>query len=366
MNKHSWLTGLLPRKSPIGAELGQAKFRVLNVSSFCSYLVLAWHFRWHPVPASVAIGALGYIAYSVLWVFVVRFSIINAKLRRTLAAILDQALPALGMYLAGSLAGLVAWVPAIGSIGSGLRFGTRYTWLSSAVGGPLMGVAFFFSPDWHSIPGIAAGIVLANVLLPLYVVVLVKRIEHDKRTLELRAAHFEAATKHDSLTGLLNRAGFADVFKELLVFDTEQREMSAVFLLDLDGFKAINDACGHAAGDDVLKAVASSLTGCLRISDTVARLGGDEFGILIRHIKNDKNAECIAEKMLNAITQVGIPRRDLRLGASIGICVLPHPDLRTYEDILKAADQLMYEAKAAGKNRFRTLRNDQALDPIIE
>jgi diguanylate cyclase (GGDEF)-like protein len=366
MNKHIWLSGLFPRKPPVGAELGQAKFRVLNVSSFCSYLVLAWYFKWHTVPTNVAIGALGYIAYSLLWVFVVRFSIMNVTLRRTLAAILDQALPALGMYLAGSLAGLVAWVPALGSIGSGLRLGTRYTWLSSAVGGPLLGVAFSLSPDWRSIPGVAAGIVLANVLLPLYVVVLVKRIEHDKRTFELRAAHFEAATKHDSLTGLLNRAGFADVFKELSVFDTEQREMSAVLLLDLDGFKTINDACGHAAGDDVLKAVASSLTGCLRISDTVARLGGDEFGILIRHITNVQNAEWLAGKMLSAITQIDAPRHDLRLGASIGICVLPHPDLHTYEDILKAADRLMYEGKAAGKNQFRTLRCKHTLEPMIE
>jgi diguanylate cyclase (GGDEF)-like protein len=366
MNKHSWLTSLFPRKSPIGTELGQAKFRVLNVSSFCLYLILAWHFKWQAVPANVAIGALGYIAYSLLWLFVVRFSIINVTLRRTLAAILDQALPALGMYLAGYLAGLVAWVPALGSIGSGLRFGTRYTWLSSAVGGPLLGAAFFFSPDWQSIPGVATGIVLSNVLLPLYVVVLVKRIEHDKRAFELRAAHFEAATKHDSLTGLLNRAGFADVFKEILVLDTEQREMSAVLLLDLDGFKAINDACGHAAGDDVLKAVASSLTGCLRTSDKVARLGGDEFGILLRHITNDKSAEWVAAKMLSAITQVVTPRYDLRLGASIGICILPHPDLHTCEDILKAADRLMYEAKAAGKNQFRTLRCKHTLAPIIE
>jgi diguanylate cyclase (GGDEF)-like protein len=368
MNKHSWLTSLFPRKvpSPIGNELGQAKFRVVNVSSFCSYLVLAWYFKWQAVPTSVAIGALGYIAYSLLWVFIVRFSIIDVTLRRTLAAILDQALPALGMYLAGYLAGLVAWVPALGSIGSGLRFGTRYTWLSSAVGGPLMGAAFFLSPDWQSVPAVATGIVLANVLVPLYVVVLVKRIEHDKRTFELRAAHFEAATKHDSLTGLLNRAGFADVFKELSVLHAEQREMSAVLLLDLDGFKTINDACGHAAGDDVLRSVASSLTGCLRTSDKVARLGGDEFGILLRHITNDKSAEWLAGKVLSAITQVVTPRDDLRLGASVGICVLPHPDLHTFEDVLNAADRLMYEAKAAGKNQFRTLRCKHIPEPIID
>ncbi|MDB5762561.1 MAG: hypothetical protein JWQ21_1556 [Herminiimonas sp.] len=355
MKKHSWLTSLLPRKSTIGTELGQAKVRVMNVSPFCLYLILAWHFKWQAVPANVAIGASGYIAYALLWVFVVRFSMIDVAPRRTLAAILDQALPALGMYLAGYLSSLVAWVPALGSIGSGLRFGTRYTWLSSAVGGPLMAAAFFFSPDWRSSPGIASGIVLANVLVPLYVVVLVKRLEQDKRTFELRAAHFEAATKHDPLTGLLNRTGFADVLEELLVSNTTRQEMSAVLLLDLDGFKAINDTCGHAAGDDILKAVASSLTACLRISDKVARIGGDEFAIALRHIANHDSAERLAEEVLGAITQVIIPRYDLQLGASIGICVLPHPDLDTCEKILEAADRLMYEAKAAGKNQLRAL-----------
>jgi diguanylate cyclase (GGDEF)-like protein len=353
MKKYRWLNSLLLRKSPIGSELGQAKFRVMNVTPFCLYLVLAWHFKWHTVSTSVAAGALGYIAYAVLWVFIVRFSVINVRLRRTLAAILDQALPALGMYLAGFLAGLVAWVPALGSIGSGMRFGTRYAWLSSAVGGPAMGAAFFFSADWRSIPGVAAGIVLANVLLPLYVVVLVRRLEEEKRAFEQRAARLEVATKHDPLTGLLNRSGFGDVLEELRTADIKWGEKTAILVLDLDGFKAINDACGHAAGDNVLKAVASSLIGCMRKSDKVARLGGDEFGIALRHILNENNAERLAAEVLSAIARVATPRDDLQLGASIGICMLPHPDLHTSEAILEAADGLMYIAKATGKNRFR-------------
>jgi diguanylate cyclase (GGDEF)-like protein len=320
MRSFSWLSSLSPQASAIGTELGQAKFRVINVTPFCLYLVLAWYFKWQAVPVSVVIGAVGYIAYAVIWVAVVRFSILNATLRRTLATILDQALPALGMYLAGFLAGLVAWVPTLGAIGNGLRFGTRYTWLSSAVCGPLMGAAFYFSPDWQTIPGVATGIVLINVLVPLYVVVLVKRMEQDKQAFEQRAAHFEEATKHDHLTGLLNRAGFADVFDELFKPGAEQKEMSAVLLLDLDGFKAINDGCGHAAGDEILKAVATSLSACVRISDKVARLGGDEFGILLRHVTNERNVELVAEKILSAMREIAVPRNDLRLGASIGIC----------------------------------------------
>jgi diguanylate cyclase (GGDEF)-like protein len=355
MSIFQWLTSLPSHKIEADSEFAQAKLRVFNVTPFCLYLILAGHFNWQTVSVSLSIGAMGYIAYAFLWVLVVRFSFIDVVPRRTVAAILDQALPALGMYLAGFLGGLVAWVPTLGSIGSGLRFGTRYTWLSSIVGGPLMATAFYFSSDWSTIPAVAGGIVLVNVLVPLYVVALVKKLEHAKQAFELRAAHFEEATKRDYLTGLLNRAGFADELEELFTPSPGSRDVYAVLLLDLDGFKAINDACGHAAGDAILKEVAQSLTHCVRISDKVARLGGDEFGILLRHIISEKSAEAVVTKMLRAISDISLARKDLKLGASVGICVLPHPDLRTYEDVLKSADCLMYEAKAAGKNQYRTL-----------
>ena len=365
MNVLHWLTSLPSHKIEAASEFAQAKLRVFNVTPFCLYLILAWRFNWQAVSLSLAIGAAGYIAYAFLWVLVVRLSLLDVTLRRTIAAILDQALPALGMYLAGFLAGLVAWVPALGSIGSGLRFGTRYTWLSSIVGGPLMATAFYFSADWSTIPAVAGGIVLVNVLVPLYVVALVKKLEFAKREFELRAAHFEEATKHDYLTGLLNRAGFADELEELFTPGAGSREVNAVLLLDLDGFKAINDACGHAEGDQILKEVAKSLTHCVRISDKVARLGGDEFGILLRHIVSEKSAEAVVAKMLRAIAEISLARKDLRLGASFGICVMPHPDLRTYEDVLKVADSLMYEAKAAGKNQFRTLVGSASSPQLI-
>lgn len=352
MNTLLSLPAVHRRAAPDASELAQAKFRIVNVSSFCTYLILAWYFKWQAVPDSLAIGAAGYIAYALLWLPVVQLSLFDTTTRRTIAAILDQALPALGMYMAGFLAALVAWVPAIGSVGSGLRFGRRYTILSSAVGGPLLALAFFLSPDWHSIPTVACGILLCNTILPLYIIFLVKRLERDKHTFEVRAAHFEAATKLDALTGLLNRTGFAAVMDELLAANLNRQEKSAVLLLDLDGFKSINDTCGHAAGDDVLKAVAAALTGCLRVSDNVSRLGGDEFGVSLRYLADNHSAELVAADMLKAIARVVTPVAGFKLGASIGICVLPHPALRTRDEILNAADRLMYEAKAAGKNQF--------------
>jgi diguanylate cyclase (GGDEF)-like protein len=352
MKKFRWSPSFSLCKSPVGSEFSQAKLRVMNVAPFCVYLILAWCFHWSTASLSVVIGASGYIAYAVLWVFVVRFSILDTRLRRVLAAIFDQVLPAIGFYLAGFVSGLVAWAPAVGSIGSGVRFGTSYAKLSSAVGGLAISAAFFFSSDWRSVPAVAAGIVLGNVLLPLYVVRLVKRLEEEKHAFERLAEHLEVANKRDPLTGVLNRAGFEDVLQELRAVDA-LTEKIAVLILDLDGFKAINDASGHNAGDNVLKAVASVLIDCVRQSDRVARLGGDEFGIVLRHIVSEENAERRAAEILSAIGRVDTSHDELRLGASIGICILPNQHLRTNEEIIEAADRLMYKAKTAGKNQFR-------------
>jgi len=342
------------RQVPIGTELGQARFRVLNVSPFCLYLLFAKFFQWHAVSNVLAVGALGYIAYAVCWVFIVHFDVMHVTVRRTLATMLDQLLPALGLYLAGFLAGWVAWVPALGAVGNGLRFGTRYSKLSAIVCAPAMAMAFFFSADWSSIPAVSTGIVLANVLVPLYMVMLVQRIEQDKRSFELRAAHFEAETKRDALTGLFNRAGFAKLFAEMTRQGDAKPENVALLLLDLDGFKAVNDAFGHAGGDAILVSTAAVLLKSVRPSDGVARLGGDEFGILLRHVSDPHTAEVLALRILDAIKELRTERDDLRLGASIGICMLPHVDLPTYDDVIKTADRLMYLAKAAGKNQFRT------------
>jgi diguanylate cyclase (GGDEF)-like protein len=234
-----------------------------------------------------------------------------------------------------------------------LRFGKHYTWLSVAVGGPLMTVAFLLSPAWRTIPEVAAGIVLANVLVPLYAVLLVKRLEQRNKNLEQRAAFFEAASKRDALTGLLNRTGFLCALTELHRRAVEQKQRIAVLILDLDGFKQINDTCGHAAGDAILKTIAISLAEHLRDSDRIGRLGGDEFGIVLPHIAHRTDVEQLVAKLLSAVASIEPPQPELAISASIGVCLVPHYRLQDNEQIIAWADRLMYEAKAGGKNQFR-------------
>lgn len=128
-------------------------------------------------------------------------------------------------------------------------------------------------------------------------------------------------------------------------------------LLDLDGFKAVNDAGGHAGGDAVLKTVTQCLQQSLRASDKVGRIGGDEFGIIACDVSQSSDAEWLAAKLLKAIENIRLARYpDIRVTGSIGI----HPlTAERIETLLETTDRLMYEAKRAGKNQFRS-----AFDPL--
>jgi diguanylate cyclase (GGDEF)-like protein/hemerythrin-like metal-binding protein len=162
---------------------------------------------------------------------------------------------------------------------------------------------------------------------------------------------------HDRLTGLPNRPLLFDRFARSISQARRNQSKSALMVLDLDGFKQVNDRFGHQAGDDVLKAVAARLTGVVREVDTVARLGGDEFAVVVADIHEQADACLIADKILNALMQP-IPSgfdEPYRIGASIGISFFPD-DGNEIDSLLAGADEAMYASKRDGKNRY-TLTN---------
>jgi diguanylate cyclase (GGDEF)-like protein len=240
-------------------------------------------------------------------------------------------------------------------IGNGMRNGPYYARLSTISGVVCMSIALWCSPFWRGIPLVSAGLIFAIIVLPAYVRLLSEQIEQAKRELKLRAATLESASRTDSLTGILNRSGFFCALEELLEEVRADASSAAVMLLDLDGFKAINDECGHSAGDAALKEVAVRLTLCVRAGDTVARIGGDEFGIALSSGLTNESVERVAQDLIDAISSMRFPAKpELRLGASIGICLLPNPRFLIAEEIMEEADRLMYQVKRAGKNRFRS------------
>src|SRR5207237_5108467 len=125
---------------------------------------------------------------------------------------------------------------------------------------------------------------------------------------------------HDPLTNLANRVLFRNRVEHALQRIERQRKPVAVMFLDLDNFKGINDALGHAAGDELLISVAERLCACLRVNDTSARLGGDEFAVLIEDTMNTEGSVLVAERILDVMrAPFSLGGKEVFVGASIGI-----------------------------------------------
>ena len=156
---------------------------------------------------------------------------------------------------------------------------------------------------------------------------------------------------HDPLTGVANRALFDDRLALSLARANRHEGRLAVFYLDLDSFKPVNDNFGHAAGDHLLKVTARRLTECLRQEDTVARLGGDEFALLVLDI-GEAEALRLGEDLLAAIARpVEHDSETLQVTGSIGVSFYPESGL-TAGELLRAADRALYRSKAEGRGQI--------------
>ncbi len=172
------------------------------------------------------------------------------------------------------------------------------------------------------------------------------------RQLEEQAGELARMALHDPLTGLANRALMQDRLEHALADRRVRRH--AVLLLDLDDFKAVNDECGHEAGDAVLTAVARRLESSVRPADTVARLGGDEFVVLMEDVEGRRDVVHVAERLLGALQEpVAFGDERFTVGGSVGVTLTDAADRRGMDALLRDADLAMYVAKAGGKNRVR-------------
>jgi diguanylate cyclase (GGDEF)-like protein/PAS domain S-box-containing protein len=171
----------------------------------------------------------------------------------------------------------------------------------------------------------------------------------EREALESQLAH---KAFHDPLTGLPNRALFMDRLEHALELRNRRPDSLAVLFLDLDDFKKVNDTLGHDVGDQVLVEVGRRLASCVRSADTVARLAGDEFTILLEHMGERKDAVSVANRIEEGLKEpFRLDDHEIVLSASIGV-VPEAPAGLGPRDLLKAADDAMYEAKRKGKNRY--------------
>ncbi|PUA28259.1 MAG: hypothetical protein B0W54_17450 [Cellvibrio sp. 79] len=241
------------------------------------------------------------------------------------------------------------------------------------------------NPNWSGLRELAAHAELASCwaepilshnrsLLGVFVIYKTQRSEPDNDEIKLieesaylaeiaieRKLSLEALRKseelhrimaqHDSLTGLPNRALFADRLQQALSYCKRHQRVLAVMLLDLDKFKPVNDHYGHAIGDELLKQVAQRLLACVRSSDTVARIGGDEFVILLHQIDDMSQANIVSEKILHVLNrEFLIGTQDIHIGCSIGAAFYPQ-DAQEAHELTQIADQRMYLNKGLSSPR---------------
>jgi diguanylate cyclase (GGDEF)-like protein/PAS domain S-box-containing protein len=189
----------------------------------------------------------------------------------------------------------------------------------------------------------------------------VAQLEVAKQKIELQNVELKRLADHDQLTGSLTRRAFLEQAQQAFLKSAVQRSNVCVVMMDIDHFKSINDRYGHLVGDQAIQNVAGILAGGVRPGDIVCRYGGEEFCLLLAGIEASQTQE-LAERMRKQIeTGCGpavVPGDNVRITASFGVASIQH-GATTLAELIKQADQALYAAKAAGRNRV--LRHDQAL-----
>ena len=205
--------------------------------------------------------------------------------------------------------------------------------------------------EWFQWAGLAA-------VLPLFAVIggrfslLRQRLRTSNEELRSALGSVRQMATHDHLTGLPNRVLFNEELQRALARAERHSRPVALFFMDVDRFKNINDTLGHQFGDRVLQEAAKRLITCVREGDIVARLGGDEFVLLVEEIGDAAVLTEIARKLLAALSELGkIDGQELNVTLSIGICTYP-ADGRDSKTLLAGADIAMYRAKERGRNGF--------------
>jgi diguanylate cyclase (GGDEF)-like protein len=174
-----------------------------------------------------------------------------------------------------------------------------------------------------------------------------------------RALAFQAL--HDSLTGLPNRSLLLDRLRTALARSARTTDNVCVMLIDLDGFKQVNDTLGHGVGDELLQVISQRLVDTMRDADSVARLGGDEFVIVAETATDELNARIVADRVLEVLRQpVRVGDTELLVSGSVGLVVANASHDRTLDAgaLLRKADIAMYRAKTSGRNRVEIYRDE--------
>ena len=288
-------------------------------ASLAMLLVLRRHPVWVETMATIAL-ALAFLIFAAVYVWVPgNTNRLTPFLLLSVAAFFLKGMRAGAWWLAAIVAAIVGgyFVQGTNALVSGLDLVTAVLYLAAMAG------IFYYHES----------------------------VEVDRQR-RRREDELQRLAHYDALTGVPNRVMLADRMTQALARAKRDQGLLAVCYLDLDGFKPINDRHGHAVGDRVLVEVTRRIRECVREDDTVARLGGDEFVVLLVGLRATEECVGSLQRMLESIHQpIAVDGHIVGLSASIGVALFPE-DEEDADTLLRHADQAMYLAKLAGKNRF--------------
>ncbi|SAK50754.1 diguanylate cyclase [Caballeronia pedi] len=330
-------------------EREQATLRVwMGAVVLLAYGIFAWLRPSHDALLVARLIAL-YVSYGAVTLLIVSRMASPSEKRLTVTTIADQSILGLAFAAGGAVALPLIWVMFWFLIGSGCRYGKRTLAVSSATALVIVVALGIWQPWWRANLPAAIGLGLSVLGASVYLSVLVDRLGSANRDLARQAST-------DPLTGLSNRYALERIVdRTMSAREADDIHATALLLIDLDGFKEVNDTYGHAVGDMLLQSFAQSLEKRMRKTDTIARLGGDEFVVLAHQVRDRAAVLAVADNIhavLNALTSV--QERPVSVSASIGACLLSSATAAHQSGmtaVLRAADRAMYRAKSLGEGK---------------
>ena|GEM_PF-2386487 len=294
------------------------------------------------VPARWAVSIAFTVTVALLVALLIRPGISVA--RRIIGLVHDVTAISTAMFLgeagAAAVAAIYLWV----TLGNGFRYGTAYLYGCAVLSIFGFGTVYLFSDYWHAQSELSVNILILLAAIPPHVGRLLTSLHKAKAELKKQASF-------DGLTGLMNRAEFEQSIANILA--TEQ---NGHFLLycDLDHFKAVNDAAGHAAGDKLLTDIGQVIQECVRRDDLTARLGGDEFSVFLQNCPQDR-ARAIAESIRNAVSGYRLAWSTEYYSVGISVGVAPSAAVKDMASMFRLADAACYAAKNGGRNQVHVV-----------
>jgi diguanylate cyclase len=322
-------------------EKEQAVFRTIlgSIALIVYVIVAAPHLDTAHVRTS-GVMAL-YVVYGALSWAAVHVHPRTSLPRLTLTTIIDQSMVFTALALGGRAALPLLFIVFWFLVGAGSRYGKRPLILSCALAVAGLAGLMIWEPWWELNHQAGAGLLLGVVATSFYLFVFVNKLER------------RAAT--DPLTGLLNRASLERTVGQMPPLAKPQDGTTALFVIDLDGFKQVNDSFGHSVGDDLLQQFARALIQLSRRGDAVARLGGDEFVVFARQVAGKTGATALADRIHAATESIRfVSGNPVNVSASIGVYLRSGVERSQRLDMTRAfrlADYAMYTAKARGRRQ---------------